>query len=119
MEAVFMLRRLSAATTMRRPGKGDGRRLVAAILAAGLVFAALATAQEKPDDDAIWKAFISWFKSAPKESDPFKGYTAKLGQEGVPEISGFNIEFYEETQGPADWGGLKSRVVRMLARKRS
>ena len=80
-----MLRRLSAATTMRRPRKGDGRRLVAAILAAGLVFAALATAQEKPDDDAIWKAFISWSRSAPQESDPFTGYAVKLGQEGVPE----------------------------------
>jgi SAM-dependent methyltransferase len=41
--------------------------------------------QEQPDDDAIWKAFISWFRSAPKEADPVKAYTAKLGQEGVPE----------------------------------
>ena len=108
-----------ATAEVGRPGMRRRRRLLAAVLAAGLVFAAFATAQEKADDDAIWKAFISWFKSAPKESDPFKGYTAKLGQEGVPEISGFNIEFYEETQGPADWEGLKSRVVRMLARKRS
>lgn len=41
--------------------------------------------QEKPDDDAIWKAFIGWFRSAPKEADPFKAYATKLGQVGVPE----------------------------------
>jgi SAM-dependent methyltransferase len=40
---------------------------------------------EKPDDDAIWKAFLGWFRSAPKEADPIKAYAAKLGQEGVPE----------------------------------
>jgi len=74
-----------ATTAVGRTGKGRWRTLLAAIVAVGFVFTVLATAQEKPDDDAIWKAFISWFKSAPKESDPFKGYTAKLGQEGVPE----------------------------------
>jgi hypothetical protein len=31
----------------------------------------------------------------------------------------FDIESYEETQGTADWGGPGSRLVRMLARKRS
>ena len=45
----------------------------------------LVGSQKKPDDDEIWKAFISWFKSAPNEADPFKAYAAKLGQEGVPE----------------------------------
>lgn len=69
----------------RRPETGCARRLLAAILTAGLIFTALGTAQEKPDDDAIWKAFIKWFKSASLESDPFKGYAVKLGQEGVPE----------------------------------
>lgn len=41
--------------------------------------------QEKPDDEAIWKAFIGWFRSAPNEADPFKAYAAKLRQEGMPE----------------------------------
>jgi SAM-dependent methyltransferase len=71
--------------TVRRRETGCARRLLADILAVGLVFVALATAQEKPDDDAIWNAFIKWFKSASVESDPFKGYAVKLGQEGVPE----------------------------------
>lgn len=30
----------------------------------------------------------------------------------------FDIEFYEETQETADWGGPGSRLVRMLARKK-
>ena len=54
------------------------------ILATGLVFVALAQTQDKPDDDAVWKAFIGWFKSVPKDADPFKAYAAKLEQEGVP-----------------------------------
>jgi len=41
--------------------------------------------QKKPEDDAIWKAFIDWFSSAPNEADPFEAYAAKLGQEGVAE----------------------------------
>jgi protein-L-isoaspartate O-methyltransferase len=71
----------------RFPGRGVRLRRVAiaGVLAAGLVFVAFAPAQEKPDDDAIWKAFIGWFRSAPKEADPLKTYAAKLGQEGVPE----------------------------------
>ncbi len=69
------------------PGGGVRFRRVciAGILAAGLIFIAVAPAQEKPDDEAIWKAFIGWFRSAPLNSDPFEVYAAKLGQEGVPE----------------------------------
>lgn len=66
-------------------GVHNRRIAIAGVLAAGLIFIALATGQEKPDDDTIWKAFIGWFRSAPKEADPFKAYAAKLGQEGVPE----------------------------------
>lgn len=71
----------------RFPGRGVRLRrfAIAGVLAVGLIFIAFAPAQEKPDDDAIWKAFIGWFRSAPKEADPFKAYAAKLGQEGVPE----------------------------------
>jgi len=69
------------------PGGGVRFRRVAiaAVLAAGLIFIAVAPAQEKPDDDAIWKAFIGWFRSASQDSNPFEAYAAKLGQEGVPE----------------------------------
>jgi hypothetical protein len=34
-------------------------------------------------------------------------------------FSGFDIDFYAESEGPGDWGGPKSSVVRMLARKGS
>ena len=70
----------------RFPGRGVRLRCIgiAGVLAAGLVLIALAQAQEKTDDDAVWKAFIGWFKSAPKEANPFKAYAAKLEQEGVP-----------------------------------
>ncbi len=61
------------------------RNAIAAILAAGVVFIAFTPAQEKPTDDAIWKAFIGWFRTAPKDAEPFKAYAAKLGQEGTPE----------------------------------
>jgi len=58
---------------------------IAGILTAALIFIALAPAQEKPDDDAIWEAFISWFRSAPKDAaGPFEAYAAKLVEEGMP-----------------------------------
>jgi SAM-dependent methyltransferase len=71
----------------RFPGQGVllGRLSIAGVLAATLIFIALAPAQEKPDDDAIWEAFISWFRSAPKdEAGPFVAYAAKLEEDGVP-----------------------------------
>jgi SAM-dependent methyltransferase len=34
-------------------------------------------------------------------------------------FSGFDIDLYEETDGIGDWGGPGSRLVRMVARKRS
>jgi SAM-dependent methyltransferase len=57
---------------------------VAAILLAGLLLALPGAAQERPDDNAIWTAFVSWFKSAPLGGDPFGAYAVKLEQEGVP-----------------------------------
>jgi len=66
-------------------GARFGRVAITAVLALGFVLVALAPAQGKPDDDAIWKAFIGWFKSAPIDADPFGTYAAKLGAEGVPE----------------------------------
>ncbi len=53
---------------------------------AGLVFIAVAITQEKPDEDAVWKAFIGWFRSAPPDPHPFKTFAARLQQEGVPEL---------------------------------
>jgi SAM-dependent methyltransferase len=76
--------RLNVRDSSHKNGVCAWRIMVAGILAAGLIFISLASAQEKPDDDAVWKAFIGWFRSAPKESDPFKAYASKLGQEGVP-----------------------------------
>jgi SAM-dependent methyltransferase len=59
-------------------------RSATALLGAGLLFTGLVWTQEVPDDDAIWKAFIGWFRSAPPESDLFGTYAAKLGEEGAP-----------------------------------
>jgi 2-polyprenyl-3-methyl-5-hydroxy-6-metoxy-1,4-benzoquinol methylase len=60
------------------------RMAIAWILGFGLFFAATGAGQEKPDDDAIWRAFISWFSAASTDSNPFNDYAAKLRQEGVP-----------------------------------
>jgi len=67
-----------------RARRGARSLMVAAILLAGLILALQVAAQEKPDDSAIWTAFISWFKSAPLGGDPFDAYAAKLEKEGVP-----------------------------------
>ncbi|MGZ5478948.1 MAG: methyltransferase domain-containing protein [Candidatus Aminicenantales bacterium] len=58
--------------------------MTAVILLAGLILAMPGAAQDKPDDSAIWTAFISWFKTAPLGGDPFAAYAAKLEKEGVP-----------------------------------
>ena len=58
---------------------------LAAILLAGLILALPAAAQDKPDDSAVWTAFIAWFKAAPLGGDAFAAYAAKLEQEGVPD----------------------------------
>ena len=58
--------------------------MMAVILLAGLILAMPVAAQDKPDDNAVWTAFISWFKSAPLGGDPFAAYAAKLEKEGVP-----------------------------------
>jgi 2-polyprenyl-3-methyl-5-hydroxy-6-metoxy-1,4-benzoquinol methylase len=69
--------------TPRRTGRVVRNLAVAAILLAGLFLALPAAAQDKPDDNAVWTAFIAWFKSAPLGGDPFGAYAAKLDQEGV------------------------------------
>jgi SAM-dependent methyltransferase len=75
--------------TTCEPGRnlqGVRRLSVAAIiLAAGLIFILPGLAQDKPDDTAIWTAFIDWFKAAPLGGDPFSAYAVKLGREGVPD----------------------------------
>jgi SAM-dependent methyltransferase len=68
-----------------RTGRGIRCFAVAAILLAGFILALPAAAQDKPDDNAVWTAFIAWFKSAPLGVDPFGAYAAKLEQEGVPD----------------------------------
>ena len=69
--------------TPRRTGPAVRSLALAAILLAGLILALPAAAQDKPDDNAVWTAFIAWFKSAPLGGDPFGAYAAKLEQEGV------------------------------------
>jgi SAM-dependent methyltransferase len=79
-----MFERTGATSTFAGRVPSLGRAGVVAILVAGLVVVASTQAQEKPDDGAVWKAFIVWFKSVPKDADPFKAYSARLEQEGVP-----------------------------------
>ncbi len=69
--------------TPRRTGPAVRSLALAAILLAGLILALPAIAQDKPDDNAVWTAFIAWFKSAPLGGDPFGAYAARLEQEGV------------------------------------
>jgi 2-polyprenyl-3-methyl-5-hydroxy-6-metoxy-1,4-benzoquinol methylase len=53
------------------------------LLAAGLLLAGFAAAQDVPDDNAVWSAFIGWFRTAQEGRDMFGMYSAKLGAEGV------------------------------------
>jgi 2-polyprenyl-3-methyl-5-hydroxy-6-metoxy-1,4-benzoquinol methylase len=59
--------------------------LTVMLLAAGLLFAVIAQAQSVPDDNAVWRAFIGWFKAAPDEPRPVAIYAATLAADGVPE----------------------------------
>lgn len=54
------------------------------LMAALLVLAGLAAAQDVPDDNAVWKAFVGWFKTAPDVPNPMELYSAKLEEEGLP-----------------------------------
>ena len=54
------------------------RALLAAVLLIGLV--ALLNGQS--DKDAVWNAFIAWFKTAPPAGNPLAGYGAKLQKDG-------------------------------------
>lgn len=70
----------------RRTGAWEKRTALVVLITAGLALGCvLGAAQEKPDDNAVWTSFISWFKSAPLGGDPFTAYADKLGKEGVPE----------------------------------
>jgi 2-polyprenyl-3-methyl-5-hydroxy-6-metoxy-1,4-benzoquinol methylase len=70
----------------RRTGAWEMRAALVVLITAGLALGCvLSAAQDKPDDNAVWTSFISWFKSAPLGGDPFTAYADKLGKEGVPE----------------------------------
>jgi SAM-dependent methyltransferase len=40
--------------------------------------------QDHPDDEAVWRAFITWFRTAPLEQHPLTGHAAALEAQGVP-----------------------------------
>jgi len=58
--------------------------MMLALFAGGLFLAGIAAAQDVPDDNAVWTAFVGWFRTAPEDPDLFGKYAAKLGAEGVP-----------------------------------
>jgi SAM-dependent methyltransferase len=51
-------------------------------LATALLLGTLASLSAHADKDAIWNAFIAWFKTAPPAGNPLAGYGAKLQKEG-------------------------------------
>jgi hypothetical protein len=57
------------------------------------------------------------FVDIPEQPQPEGVRTIKPGQMRTI-LKDFAIEFYEETEDTADWGGPGSHVVRTLARKR-
>lgn len=60
------------------------RRCVLVLCVIGAVlWPALAAAQET--DDAVWRAFLSWYRAAPvTDGSPFTGYAAALRADGIP-----------------------------------
>lgn len=61
------------------------RRWIVAMVIA-LVSVAGLVARAPQDDDAVWKAFMTWFKTAPAvRGNPVAAYTAVLQKAGTPE----------------------------------
>jgi SAM-dependent methyltransferase len=56
------------------------------ILAALVVvtWVAASAAAVQPDDEAIWRTFIAWFKAAPAGANPFEAHAAALDANGIP-----------------------------------
>jgi len=53
-----------------------------AFLAAVLLIGSFAPLSAQNDKDAVWTAFIAWFKTAPPAGNPLAGYGAKLLKDG-------------------------------------
>lgn len=61
------------------------RRWIVAVVIALMPLAGLA-AQALQDDESVWKAFITWFKTAPAvRGNPVAAYSAVLQKAGTPE----------------------------------
>ncbi len=61
------------------------RRWIVALVIAVMSLAGLG-AQAPPDDESVWKAFLTWFKSAPAvRGNPVAAYAAVLQKAGTPE----------------------------------
>lgn len=69
--------------------------------------AALA-AQEQPDGDALWRAFLAWFRTAPAAVNPIAGYTAILQRDQVPpdEIQRRSARLATLLDERTDWIGV-------------
>jgi 2-polyprenyl-3-methyl-5-hydroxy-6-metoxy-1,4-benzoquinol methylase len=50
-----------------------------------LLFLSLGVSAQPPDDEAVWRSFLAWFKMAAVDANPIDGHAAALGAEGVPE----------------------------------
>ncbi len=55
--------------------------LVCLLLAASLV--CHGNCQMPPDREGVWAAFLDWFKIAPLNANPIRGYAEKLQKEGI------------------------------------
>ncbi|UCE22917.1 MAG: class I SAM-dependent methyltransferase [Candidatus Aminicenantes bacterium] len=55
--------------------------VVSLILTASLF--CYANCQNLPDQEEVWSAFLDWFRTAPLNANPFRGYTEKLQKQGT------------------------------------
>lgn len=55
--------------------------LICLLLAASIL--CYGNCQTLPDQEEVWSAFLDWFRTAPLNANPFRGYTEKLQKEGI------------------------------------
>ena len=61
------------------------RLLVGLIAFIGIACLSGALAQARPDDEEVWRAFVTWIRTVPLEANPAGAYALKLQKEGVAE----------------------------------
>lgn len=92
---------------------------------------AMPGAQVPPGDEAVWNAFMGWFRSAPPSAgNPLGDYATSLQAAKVPEgeinrqvsvltrmLTRERSDWVEEFRGLGDWSGPDTLIVRTVAVK--